>query len=154
VDRYARFRGAAGVSSPRHACKGILQELGKTSQSPLAMNVGEVVGGRGQPETADDGWRGILRSHSTDESGEPQGHGSGGGHGTHWREGVNKGTYRMQETWRSSEIDSHVNGTHPKSCAAPGNWDQWRGVPFDEPSALKVQARVGEGVGHYQLRRT
>src|SRR5213593_4154820 len=30
MDRHARFKGAAGVSSPRHVFKGILQELGKT----------------------------------------------------------------------------------------------------------------------------
>ena len=64
VAAIARMPEAAGVSSPRHAFIRILQELGKTSQSPLALNVGEVVGGRGQPETADDGLRGILRTHS------------------------------------------------------------------------------------------
>ena len=36
MDRHARFNRAAGVSSPGHAFTGILQELGKTSQSPLA----------------------------------------------------------------------------------------------------------------------
>jgi hypothetical protein len=36
----ARMPEAAGVSSPRHVFKGILQELGKTSQSPLAVKSG------------------------------------------------------------------------------------------------------------------
>jgi hypothetical protein len=51
----ARRSEAAGVSSPRHVFKGILQELGKTLQSPRAIKDGEVAGGRGQPEIADDG---------------------------------------------------------------------------------------------------
>ena len=98
MDRYARFSGAAGVSSPRHVFTGILQELGKTSQSLHRDFAEEVVGGRGQPEIADDGLGGLLRSHSTNEGGEPQGHGSSGGHGTHWREGVNRPTYWVRET--------------------------------------------------------
>ncbi len=40
----------------------------------------------------------VLRTHSTDEGGEPQGHGDGGGHGTRWREGGNKLTNRVKET--------------------------------------------------------
>jgi hypothetical protein len=56
----ARMPEAAGVSSPGHVFKGILQELGKISQSLLAMKLGEVVGGRGQPEIANEGLRGIL----------------------------------------------------------------------------------------------
>ena len=32
------------------------------------------------------------------EGGEPQGHGMGGGHGSHWREGANKLTNRVRET--------------------------------------------------------
>ena len=76
--------------------KGFSRNLGK----PLSLlwQHAEVVRGRGQPETAGDGLGGILRSHSTDEGGEPQGHVSCGGHGTHWREGVNRRTSRMQET--------------------------------------------------------
>ena len=54
----ARRPEAAGVSSPGHAFKGILQELGKASQSPVEM--WRVVGGQGQPETADDGVGGLL----------------------------------------------------------------------------------------------
>ena len=98
MNRYARIRGAAGVSSPRHVFKGILQELGKASQSPDRDCCGKVVGGRGQPEIVDDGVGGLLRAHSTEEGGEPQGHGRCGGHGTQWREGANKPTNRMRET--------------------------------------------------------
>jgi hypothetical protein len=36
----ARMPEAAGVSSPRHVFKGILQELGKISQPPLAVKSG------------------------------------------------------------------------------------------------------------------
>ncbi len=54
----ARMPEAAGVSSPRHAFKGVLQELGKASQSPVEM--WRVVGGQGQPEIADDGLGGLL----------------------------------------------------------------------------------------------
>ena len=54
----ARRPGAAGVSSPRHAFKGILQELGKASQSPV--EVWRVIGGQGQPEIAEDGLEGLL----------------------------------------------------------------------------------------------
>jgi len=78
--------------------KGFSRNLGQPRSLLTAIVAEEVVGGRGQPEIADDGLGGLLRSHSTDEGGEPQGHASGGGHGTHWREGVNKRTYRMQET--------------------------------------------------------
>jgi hypothetical protein len=35
----ARRPEAAGVSSPRHVFKGILQELGKTLQSPQAIKM-------------------------------------------------------------------------------------------------------------------
>ena len=59
----------------------------------------EVAGGRGQPETGSEGLAGVLRSHSTDEGGELA------QAGTHWREGVNKRTYRIKETWRYSEIE-------------------------------------------------
>ena len=52
----------------------------------------EVADGRGQPETGSEGLAGVLRSHSTDEGGELV------KAGTHWREGVNKRTYRMKET--------------------------------------------------------
>jgi hypothetical protein len=52
----------------------------------------EVGGGRGKPETANEGLAGVLRTHSTDEGGELA------RAGTHWREGGNKRTHRMQET--------------------------------------------------------
>jgi hypothetical protein len=55
----------------------------------LADEVGE---GRGKPETPDEGLAGVLRTHSTEEGGELV------RAGTHWREGANKRTYRMQET--------------------------------------------------------
>jgi uncharacterized phage protein gp47/JayE len=48
--------------------------LGKPHSLLTANVAGGVVCGRGQPETADDGLGGIVRSHSTDEGGEPQGH--------------------------------------------------------------------------------
>ena len=142
--------GAAGVSSPRHAFIGILQELGKTSQSPLAN--AEVVHGRGQPETAGDGLRGILRPHSTDEGGEPQGHGSCGGHGTRWREGVNKRTHRMKETRRSAEVATRVNAAHPTSRTRPWKPGPGAGSSFEEPSAStcklgSVRGAVSIGYG-------
>jgi len=56
----ARMPEAAGVPSPGHAFKGILQEIGKTSQSLVATKWGDIVGGRGQPEIANEGLRGIL----------------------------------------------------------------------------------------------
>jgi hypothetical protein len=59
----------------------------------------EVAGGRGKPETASEGLAGVLRPHSTGEGGELA------QAGTHWREGGNKRTHRMQETWRYSEIE-------------------------------------------------
>jgi hypothetical protein len=46
--------------------------LGKPRSLLTAIVAEEVVGGRGQPEIADDGLGGLLRSHSTDEGGEPQ----------------------------------------------------------------------------------
>jgi hypothetical protein len=52
----------------------------------------EVGSGRGKPETANEGLAGVLRTHCTDEGGELA------QVGTHWREGGNKRTYRMQET--------------------------------------------------------
>ena len=40
----------------------------------------------------------VLRTHSTDDGGEPQGHGSSGSQGTRRREGGNKSTNRVKET--------------------------------------------------------
>jgi hypothetical protein len=40
--------------------KGFSRNLGQPRSLLPAIVAGEVVGGRGQPEIADDGWRGIL----------------------------------------------------------------------------------------------
>jgi len=45
---------------------------------------------QGKPEAAATGGRAVLRVHSTDEGGEPQGSRARGGHGIHWREGTNR----------------------------------------------------------------
>ena len=54
----ARSLGAAGVISPGHAIKGLLQELGRPP-SLLPLNykylAEEVAGGRGKPEIVRDG---------------------------------------------------------------------------------------------------
>ena len=55
VAAIARMPEAAGVSSPRHVFKGILQELGKTSQSPRAIKSGR--GSRRSRATRDCGRR-------------------------------------------------------------------------------------------------
>ena len=114
----ARLPGAAGVSSPGHASTdspGTWESLpvpscmiqvwfhltardqasGGTDAPAEGANqhlAEEVGGGRGQPETTSEGLGGILRVHSTGEGGELA------QAGTHWREGVNKRTYRMKET--------------------------------------------------------
>ena len=107
----ARSSGAAGVYSPGHAFTGILQELGRPSclllhngaRSALQQGTRPGPAGMYRPweqrsiqrevsaqsrEIGDwrEGHGGVLRSHSTDESGELR---KGG---THWREGVNKRT--------------------------------------------------------------
>ncbi len=51
-----------------------------------------------ETEMARKGDGAVLRTHSTDDSGEPQGHGGCGGHGTQPREGGNKSTNRVKET--------------------------------------------------------
>ena len=107
----ARSSGAAGVPSPGHAFTGILQELGRPSGLLLQHRVRSAWQQGTRPrsvwmhrprerksiqqeatvqsrETGDwrEGHGGVLRSHSTEEGGEPA------KDGTHWREGVNKQT--------------------------------------------------------------
>jgi hypothetical protein len=107
----ARSSGAAGVPSPGHAFKGILQELGRPScllphdrvrsTRQQGARPGQVRMHRPRErksirrevtvrsrETGDcrEGHGGVLRTHSTDEGGELA------IAGTHWREGVNKRT--------------------------------------------------------------
>jgi hypothetical protein len=54
----ARMPEVVGVSGPRHAFIGILQELGKTSQSPLAMKIG---GGSRRSRATRDCGRSVVR---------------------------------------------------------------------------------------------
>ena len=90
--------GVAGVSSPGHAYQGISREprralclsrhVGLVPPNPKtpgsrrarAASVeseqaldARVIGGQGKPEAAMNGTREVLRAHSTDEGGEPQG---------------------------------------------------------------------------------
>jgi len=69
--------------------KGFPRNPGELAISPLTRAVTrsprETRGGRACG-------RAVLRTHSTDEGGEPQGS-ARSGHGTHWREGGNRCTY-------------------------------------------------------------
>jgi hypothetical protein len=53
---------------------------------------------RGRPEASEKSEEESYESHSTEEGGELA------VAGTHWREGVNKQTYRVRETCRYTEI--------------------------------------------------
>jgi hypothetical protein len=119
------MRGAfriAGVASTGHAYQGISREPRRAPCLSAHLGLGAAQpkdtrspGGEGCPrekrttlkrsllrprETggAGKGRRAVLRVHSTDEGGEPQGSREGGGHGIHWREGMNRSKYRGGST--------------------------------------------------------
>ena len=129
----ARSNGTAGVSSPGHALERTLQELGKSLLVSRA-NKREAVrpSSPGQAPTVRDADcrganRGTLPSTApprdnrrrsrtdeeeaydpvvSDEGGEPQGSRQRGGHGTHWRKGVNRNASWTTETRRYPDIET------------------------------------------------
>jgi len=133
----ARSLGAAGVLSPGHAITGLRQELGRppslllqksgvvylTQKDRAVDGTGaradgankHLVGGSTRSRETRDrlarGWRGVLRTHGTDEGGECRGRSgrpAGGTGGTNERIGWRK----HDDTQRSRK---HVNEAHPNS---------------------------------------
>ena len=126
MHRHARCGGIAGVPSPGHAFKGTSRE---PRRAPcLFANVGSVrpkpnepgLRGRGgpptgsegpsaakvtcrqgKPEAAATGRRAVLRTHSTDEGGEPQ--------------GSRKGRPRYPLEGRGKQVDVSMRGRRPET---------------------------------------
>jgi len=127
---HARPPRAAGVSSPRHALKGIPQEPGRAlvfsrqrgdgTPDPKGPGPGarrdaphrgankhlaEEIPDAEETEAAGKDGERSYAPHSTDEGGKPVNAGS------HRREGGDKRTYRQRGTWRYTETENHVHGT-------------------------------------------
>jgi hypothetical protein len=66
---------------------------------------------RGSTKGGTDGWRAVLRTHSTEEGGEPQGS-ARSGHGTRWREGGNKHTNLLKGDITGTQNPEHYVHRH------------------------------------------
>jgi hypothetical protein len=81
--QYSRAKGSvvpessSGVVRPGHACKGVIQELGR----PCCLHGQVVRATRGRTEARAEGQQGVGAPHSTDEAGELAPRGPGGGKG-------------------------------------------------------------------------
>src|SRR5580704_6104675 len=88
--------------------KGFPRNPGELAISPLTRAVTrsprETRGGHGCG-------RAVLRTHSTDEGGEPQGS-ARSGHGTHWREGGNRCTYLAKGNIAEAQTSTHYVHTN------------------------------------------
>ena len=77
--------------------------------------------------------RAVLRTHSTDEGGEPQGS-ARSGHGTHWREGGNRCTYLAKGNIAEAQTSTSYVHTNRQTIRTSQGGSQ-EAVLFDRSSA-------------------